>query len=586
MSLSTHIRDYVEVLTGVTEASGNPLQLAKLISESLLYVLKICQSEVLQILSFQWIRNFSLLPIKIPAIYESIIGQTPPEALFDFVEVLHLGQNPVIAGFLNSAFFALPFSAIHFVSIRRLLTQGVPAAIYSFGGYIIGQILFMSCVIFGVQDIIIPWLTLEPLNYIAGLILLSRIIISMRFESLAELETWDHPKYKNYFIYRFLIAWCEQGSIFQFLSNITPSANPTILQGFAFNNLGLNLVQNFSYIGGLLLGSAAFTLFWMWLFLKIQTYILVHTLYYHHQIVATVNQICFLSALTLSFATLPYYAYNYLLVGPLGFVPEDNALLSTVFTHSYLKDGPKELSFLTEEPIMELKLFPFNKGQYLIFPELYQTLSLEELSYRADYAWVRRVEKFSLDVTATHVGGRKLARRLGFHKLRQSFAKLILPRQTLAMDYRLELNSKYKCEDHDADIKAILDSELTNTRKESSIRGRRYRGDLSYDPTLDRFYQWYDFENVSLESSDQMMNYVTRTSVQGRFLFPQSFIKKEINLGEIHHEIGLRIKQQYNQSLIFRTLLKVDISFLLARQPKKHHLSGDQECDLQIKRNI
>ncbi|KAL6766054.1 ycf1 (chloroplast) [Auxenochlorella protothecoides x Auxenochlorella symbiontica] len=647
MSLSENIRDYVEVLAGVTETPGNPIEFEKFISESLLYVLKICQTCILQFLSFQWIRDFSLLPIKIPAFYESLVGQTPPGSLFDFLEILHVEQNPLLVGFLNSAFFTLPFSIIHIISIRRLLIQGIPAAVFSFGGYIAGQIVFISCVTFGIQGIIIPWLTLEPLNYIAGLILVARIIFSLRFESLLALKTWHHPKYKKFFIYSFLMAWCEQGAIFQFLSNVTFSANPTILQGFTSNHLGLSIANNFLYITGILLGSVVFTSFWMWFFLKVKNFVLDRTMFYTSKIISDINRVSFICSIAISLATLPYYAYNYILTGPLGFVSEDDVFESTIFSHNSVPDISPEFSYITEGKLMELKLFPFNRGQYLVYPGEDITVSMEELSYRSDYAWVRRVEKLSLDVVSTHIKGQRLAENLGFNRVTQSQSERVLPQETPLIFYRLELNNKMKKNDK---IQEIINNIFAPTSESSTTSSsvaysapahnepitftdylkKQYEElGIEYDPIkakkyietarevaeiqpiveekqvtkkkrkvnseepkephqviLDRFYYWYDFEDVSTDEDDRLQSFIIRNNVQGMYLFPQAFIQNEVTLGEIHQQISLRLKQQYNSSWIFKSLLKLDIDCLLNRQPRKFRLSGEHEYDLLAKRNI
>lgn len=647
MSLSENIRDYVEVLAGVTETPGSPIEFEKFISESLLYVLKICQTCILQFLSFQWIRDFSLLPIKIPAFYESLIGQTPPGSLFGFLEILHLEQNPLLVGFLNSVFFTLPFSIIHIVSIRRLLIQGIPAAVFSFGGYIAGQIVFISCVTFGIQGIIIPWLTLEPLNYIAGLILVARVIFSLRFESLLALKTWHHPKYKKFFIYSFLIAWCEQGAIFQFLSNITFSANPTILQGFTSNNLGLSIAHNFLYIIGILLGSVVFTSFWMWFFLKVKNFVLDRTMFYTSKIISDINRVSFICSIAISLATLPYYAYNYILTGPLGFVPEDDVFESTIFSHNSVPDISPEFGYITEGKLMELKLFPFNRGQYLIYPGVDISVSMEELAYRSDYAWVRRVEKLSLDVVSTHIKGQRLADKLGFNRVTQSQSERVLPQETPVISYRLELNNKMKKTDKIQEIinkifaptsesstelssvaspapahnepitftdylkkqyeelgieydpikvknyienaRDVAETQPILEEKETTKKKRKINAEEPKEPhevILDRFYAWYDFEDVSADEDDRLQNFLVRNNVQGLFLFPQSFIQNEVTLGELHQQISLRLKQQYNSSWIFKSLLKLDIDCLLNRQPRKYRLSGEHEYDLLAKRNI
>ena len=240
MSFVTAIRDYVEALNAISESLGQNLTVTSFLSETLLYVLKTLQSGLLYIVSLQWIRDFTLLPIVLPQISSAIFKETffletPSKVFFEFLEIPDLHQNKFLLGFFNSFFLSLPFSIVHILSVRRLLIQGLPSGVYSIGGYIGGQILFLTFTVFGIRQILVPWLTLEPLNYILGLIVIFRMIYSMTQENLTESKGWFLPQYRGYFLTSFLLAWCEQSSIFQYLGNITLSSNVTLLESFSSN---------------------------------------------------------------------------------------------------------------------------------------------------------------------------------------------------------------------------------------------------------------------------------------------------------------------------------------------------------------
>ena len=285
MSFATTIRDYVEVLNNISDTLGNNFTVNNFLSESFFYVLKTLQCWFLYLVTFQWIRDFTLLPIVLPQLSSAIFKETffletPSKVFFEFLEIPDLNQNKFLLGFFNSLFLSLPISVVHILSIRRLLIKGIPSGVYSIGGYAAGQILFLTLTLFGVRQILIPWLTLEPLNYILGLILIFRIIYSMTQESLMESNDWFSPKflpeYKNYFITSFLLAWCEQSSIYQYVGNLTLSSNVTILESFSSNGSFSSLFAHLLYIFGILIGYLFFTSLWGVFFLQVKNWCILY----------------------------------------------------------------------------------------------------------------------------------------------------------------------------------------------------------------------------------------------------------------------------------------------------------------------
>ena len=277
MSFVTSIRDYVETLNTISDNLKHDLTITQFVSETSVYLLKTLQAVLFYIISFQWVRDFTLLPIVLPKISVSIFKETffletPSQVFFDFLEIPDLHQNKFLLGFFNSFFLSLPISVVYIVSIRRLLIQGIPAGIYSIGGYLTGQIFFLSCTIFGLRQILVPWLTVEPLSYVLGLILIFRIIYSMTRENLTELKGWFSSKYKTFFVTSFLLAWCEQSSIFQYLGNLTASSNVTILETFSSSSPISSFLTHFGYIFGIAIGSLFFTGFWGIVFLQLKNW--------------------------------------------------------------------------------------------------------------------------------------------------------------------------------------------------------------------------------------------------------------------------------------------------------------------------
>ena len=246
MSFVTAIRDYVELLNHLSDSVLNAqassegvslplIPFTEFISETLRYIFKTFQYIFVYIVTFRWVRDFSLLPIIIPQLSSSIFRETsfldnPTSPIFGFLEMPLLKQNSFLLGIFNSLFFTVPFSIIHIVSLRRLYIKGIPSATFSIGGYLVGQWLFLACSIFGLRHFLIPLLTFEPLTYIVGLILIFRLVYSMTQENLRELAGWKQPQYLNFFLVSFILAWCEQTAIFQYLGNLSFSPTTSILE--------------------------------------------------------------------------------------------------------------------------------------------------------------------------------------------------------------------------------------------------------------------------------------------------------------------------------------------------------------------
>lgn len=597
--ISEIMRDYTEVISTLTRAMGPQYNL-NIVKESLIFLVTLIGHKI----SFLYnILNTKKIyydaSVMIPYVHmdeESAFFNQ----FFEYDEILNIRENPLIAGFLNSIFFVFPNSVAHLVAIRRLIIQGIPAATYTLGGYLAGQLIMIACVVFGNQRILTQLITLEPLNYVLGLILLGRIIYNIRFESFINLDTWEHPNYKKYFINSLLLSFCEQGTIFPFLSNLTLSANPSILQISFSQNLFIMFIQMFFYITGMVLGSILFSGLWFLFFLKLKSFLYARILIAKNRFFAHWNTVLSVLMVTIAIATIPYYSFHFLFLAPFGFMPEDRVFRNTIFTDSYVKDVSNEISSLTRGNLMELKLFPFNTGEYLIYPEELQTLSMEDLIYRSDYAWVRRMEKLSTDVVTTNSKGKKLSQKLGFQKGSKSMAQRVLPRQTPLMTYRLDLHNRFKTDDI---VKPNLDVEHNeiNSQKEINKEDIDIWQRLPHDPILDRYFQWYDFENLELSLSDNIIEtteinleetdeniiyFFVRNLVQSPFLFVARFLQNQRDIGYSHYDIGLRTKQQYQQSIIYKLLLKLDISTFLWRQPRKWCLNGEHEYDLQAKRQI
>ena len=542
MSFVTTIRDYVEVLNTISDSIGSNFTITNVISESLIYLIKTVQYCFLYIFSFQWIRDFTLLPIVLPqlssAIFkESFLLETPSKVFFEFLEIPDLNQNKFILGFFNSFFLSLPLSIVHILSIRRLLIQGIPSGIYSIGGYISGQVLFLTLTIFGIRQILIPWLTLEPFNYILGVILIFRIIYSMTQENLKELNGWSFPQYKNYFLTSFLLAWCEQTSIYQYLGNLTLSSNVTILESFSSNSSVGSFFTHTLYIFGITIGSLLFTSIWGFFFLQLKNWCILYTPLFLSSFIQLINKTSFVLALALSLSSIPFYGFDYLVTGPLGFVSQDSIFKQTILDQYNIKDSIGVMSGPASQfKDVELEVSPFDRGRYLLSRDAPQPLSFEDLNYRGEFDWTARYDKLS-GISDSRTGLFTLAKVFKKQKPTQ-------PEIVANLTQKLEFNR------------------LISEKREG------------YDPSIlennslisQRLTDWYDVSQIiddESESAKLAQPYRELYNVS----FPTDYLRSE---SVIEKNIEQKIKDKYYSNPVYKTLLALDIDLFLKKNPPNY----------------
>jgi hypothetical protein len=558
MSFVTSIRDYVETLNTISDNLKHDLTITRFVSETSIYFLKTLQVAFFYIIRFQWVRDFTLLPIVLPKLSASIFKETffletPSQVFFDFLEIPDLHQNKFLLGFFNSFFLSLPISVVYIVSIRRLLIQGIPAGVYSIGGYLIGQILFLSCTIFGLRQFLVPWLTVEPLSYILGLILIFRIIYSMTRENLTELKGWFSPEYKTFFLTSFLLAWCEQSSIFQYLGNLTASSNVTILETFSSSSPISSFVTHFFYIFGIITGSLVFTFFWGIFFLQLKNWCILYTPIFISSFIQFINKTSFVLALAFSLTSIPFYGLDYLATGPLGFVSQDNLFKNTVFDQRNEKleaVDPRLSDLETNYKFIHIDVSPFDRGEYLLYSEGAQPLSFEDLNYRGEFDWTGRSNNQGLADS-----------RSSFFSL----SKILKKQNKNPLDFSLQ-------------------GEVVKTKDRNILLSEK---DASFDPidfemdhnSLDRFQKDYDLPITDLEEDIFLKPYreIYNTS------FPVDYFRGE---STIEKDIEQKIKEKYYSNPIYKGLLALDIDLFLKRQPEKFQLQAEQEQTLYTKRRI
>lgn len=562
MSIVSSIRDYVELLNTLSDSLGNQLTSTKFISASVVYFLDTIKYSIYYIFSFQWLRDFTLLPINIPQYSQAIFSEhlfleTPKKVFFEFLEIPSINQNKFLLGFFNSFFLTLPITVTHIIAFRRLIIQGVPAAFFSFFGFILGQTLFILCVTFGIRSILIPWLSLEPLNYILGFILIFQIVYSMVGENLTVLK-WNNQSHKQFFqkffITNLILSWCEQSCIFQYFSNLTLTGHSSILEGFSSKTVIASFFCHSNYILGIFLGSILFSLFWIFFIWQIKNIILSFTRISPASFVQTVNRGTFVIVLSFTLSSIPFYGLDYLFAGPLGFISQDYVFKNTFLDQNEIKD-PIASGLPSDKKVsLNIDVSPFDRGRYLVFPEESDHYSFEDLNYRSEMDWTRRSEKES-SITES---------KAGFFSIGKIFKK--------QKDQSVN-NLVYQSPESINEAKSnflLSQEEIMNYKiADSAIPEYRFNG-------------WYnlDSDNVpDLKDENIIDTYrqFNETSFSPDFLRENSVM--EINIEK-------KIKQKYYSNPIYKNLLTLDIDLFLNRQPASWFLGPEHELDLHEKRQL
>ena len=167
-----------------------------------------------------------------------------PMAIAEQVDGANLHQFSFIHysvyGLLNGITSTLHFCAVTIILVHILLNENKKRA---FRVALIGCFSDFSCMIlvfFGLRNLIIPWVALEPLSYCLGFIIqfffaLAIIKDNRRIKGNRKNKTQEFNRGQlssNYWllISVFLFSWCEQTQVFQTLASNTIQPTATLFQ--------------------------------------------------------------------------------------------------------------------------------------------------------------------------------------------------------------------------------------------------------------------------------------------------------------------------------------------------------------------
>jgi hypothetical protein len=563
MSFIPFIRDYIELLNTVYDSFSNDISIQKIIQETIVYLAQTIKFLLLYIVTFQWFRDIIYLPILIPQISTSIFKetffiQTPLDNTFNILEIPTFTDNKFLIGFLNSFFLALPISCAHLIYVRRLLIQGNVAGMAAGLGNIFGQLFFIGSIILGFRFFLIPWFSFEPLTYILGVILLLTIIYDMVHERVIKIIDWNNrPTIFKIFFLNFILIWTEQSCIFQYLGNVTLSADSSLIESFSTNTFFSYLSTHLFYLVGLFFGSIFFNVvFAVFLknfteFLQIKLSILRSTW------IIRLNVSLLTLILTFTFTSIPFYGLDYLFAQPLGFISQDKAFKNTIFSPNEITDPFGILGGFSENLSLDTDVTTFDRGLYLKSP-IFQTF--EDLNYSGEYAATIRQGNIPL-----------------FDQYKEKARKIreILVKKSESDN---ENNLSTKTSNTKGTTSNLVDYNSSTTKEKEKISFEY----PTYYPIDKNIYISSNiqkrFENNYKEPSNVIFENVLQGSLNNVF--------SDEKFTVAYPEIDKKLKQKYYANPVYKFLLSTDIDNFLKRQPSEHVLSPKEENDLYKKRLI
>jgi hypothetical protein len=613
MSLVTAIRDYIDFVNSNYDSIPADADLASLILPTLGYLITSLRYGIVYLLSFQWLRDLVYLPVLVPQLTLSLLREhaypldNPVLNFFAFLEEPAYKDSKLFVGFLNSFFACLPISAAHLLSARRLLIQGIPAGVAAGSGIVVGQCWFVACVVLGLRGLIVPWLSLEPLNHVLGVGLLVHVVYQITHERRIRLVKWtERGELIQYFVLSFLLMWCEQSSIFQYLGNLTVDAAPTALDTFSSSNGVNSLLIDGSYLLGFIFGSCFFTIVFGCASFLLRDLWIRGWSTTASRVTNQLRTTFLVLLIAFSFASVPYYGVDYLLTNRLGFLPEDKSLDQTIVYPSRTTDISQILGRLSDYKSFDTDVSVFDRGVYL---EEHKAMpqSFEDLNYQGEYNWTKRVSKFVKYLT-------RAGRPSAWYKLLSSGSRG--PREDgppapseargEGQSPRVLRGSVRPSPSHQPRAEAVgsagddgsvmsgkrqtrpipreamqgesvtvsdlvnLESDLGPDEPEWSSTANGDNGDISYDIS-------YMGEGLEEDEATEKQFF----SLFGTGLSPL-FLADTPGPSTLERSL----KRKYNENPIYSLLLSVDIDSFLSRQPASHMLSPLEEKTISQKRQI
>ena len=632
MSFVTAVRDYIDFINQSYDSLSIHGNLFFLVQHTLLYLFESFKYVFFYLLSFRWMADILYLPTMAPPITVAILRENfyplenPLLSVFSLLEVPSFLHNKFFIGFLNSLFVSLPTSALHLLAGRRLLVEGIPAGVAAGLGTIVGQSFFLASILFGWRWVVIPWLSLEPLNYMVGLLVLLQTIYTIcHAPSIKIVSVSERSTLINFFLLNLFLAWCEQSSLFQYVGNLTLTSDPSYVENFFATSRLSSLGTHTLYLMGFFLGSCSFTLLFALIGLTLKKWWLRWLPITTSRLINRLNFFFLVGVTALSLSSIPYYGLDYLFTKGIGFIPQDKAFQGTVLSPAGMADTVKHLGSSSGYGSLDTDATPFDQGRYLQPPS---PQTFEDLNYQGEQYWTGRMDRKMFTT-----GGRKgkaFGRWANLFGERKKEVPLVVDENPVQGNRSISIEESLRSRSREA-TPLMKRSEQQETE---SVASRRER-DESW---LDDSFPWYkEFEESTVSSSVKPFftqeEKVAAGSLHGLaqrereesdleelagLLEPtfqgneddsekeeSSKVEEEetpfndffdlvdagfspLFLSDTPEPTNLEkyLKKKFYENPVYHLLLRIDIDTFLSRQPVSHSLTPEQEVDLFRRRQV
>ena len=667
MSLATSIKDFSDTLNDQSFALANNIHILPFLQELFVFSIKTIISGVVYILTFEWFKDFSYLPLLnpgspqpfeianterllSPGLTSSYSGESfftdPISHFFSFCQSEALYRNSVgcknevfakaslsknttyiFSGLANSFFFSLPFSLPHLISIKRLFSQGIQAAVASLIGVVTAHSLFLIAIFYGLRFLIIPWFSLEPVTYTLGFtanVLIIKELIQtspQRFQkgAYAGINTQSlrgffmgnggnrdfavSPLLLRIGFLSFLLTWCEELNVFSSITNLTLDAQNTYLDLYPSTNVSNFFGVHTLYIFSFIIGNCVFSLFFYYLLFNIGPVIASWTNFSNTKISNAINKLVMLFIITFTFASFPYYGLDYLIGKIGGFLPEDPVYKETVLSPTKLTVNKKNTLFIKAESADKKKhtslldINNFDNGVYLNnldfnkfdnFPSdakgsISRTTSFEKSNYRQENAWIRRNYLARL---------RARPRKNSENNSTTSFYKAFQDPKAYYQKIQLESDRK-----QNKSIREIQSKNGSFVRRQEGILAEEPTYKMQSDRVFPLDLVFGNKRKTVLDSDlDNRITNKNNNSIDTELdpetnIFAEKYtkgVKRKNSAPLLKKSKALStkniIKRKFFLNPVYRSLLQTDIDTFMARQPLTHNIAENQDYDLYKKR--
>ena len=582
MSFSQFLKDYINNINNFYDSfpGDGDVDLAFLLKFSLFYITQSIKFLAKYILAFRWFNDFHSFKITIPQLISSNFNSlyssySSTSSFFSFFNNPSFIPNFFIIGLFNGLILSIPCSSSQILWLRRLTVEGLPSGIASGLGIISSQFLLNVCILLGLRFIIFPWYSFESLNYICGIILTLGVIYKIANRPIKRIKFSNTVQLVKIFILHFILTWTEQSTLFQYLSNVSFSPEPTLFETLAIDKGIHSILSHWTYFSGLLFGSIFWTIFFGWIVLSIG-YSSSKFFDFSYSIwVRNFNSLSLTFLIAFALTSLPYYNLDYLIASPLGFIGQDDALKNFHLRVNSrdLKKG--RLGEYSSHTSLDTDVSTFDRGRYQTTAEV--ELTFEDLNYQGEYVWRARNDRISS-------GSAGLVNKLVskfLPRLRDAKNKLIA--STKLKNVKSKRNIKI-------DVNMFENDFFNEDENEEDFDTSDHSSFIDYETLIKRF-MWDYQADVTSSSLPEPYNIVDQEpysafSELARYAFDSFATFEEVESDEFEEKLGKRIKSKYYSNKVYKSILDFELSNFLSRQPKSYSLTKAEENDLFQKRLI